>query len=385
MKVSLRLKEILSYCDGPEVVILQNREIGYFVGTIDYPDSGSPEWLAVPTHPRQIQKLISGAVDLKTIVLSSARYGWYSSRSDQLTDAIEFEPHYNEDIPEHLVPGESISYSFSETSDMEVLREASERDNFVARIHIEHQDIARRHRLDLGVYEQILSRLRKIIRVATKLASDGETLSNSLSTALDISASPTAGSVVLWLEAQNPAEGFSQFDPYFELHRALKYITTKIKSTSDSAGQSLQSYPQNFARNIIDLYTIIQKSDIEFSVSWSDPSSMSSGQGGVSRTSAAEIVDYLRSNSDIALKQSDETIEGSFVRVNKDSRTWGLDTKNGLVKGKLNSGLSKSVLDGLVVGELYRFECIRRISTGDAVRGKDGELFLREPPTQVEE
>lgn len=385
MKVSLTLKEVLSYCDGPEVVILQNREIGYFVGTIDYPDSGLPEWLAVPTHPRQIQKLISGAVDLKTIVLSSAKYGWYLSRSDQSTDAIEFERHYNEDIPEHLVPGESISFSFSETKDAEVLREAEERDNFVAKIHIEHQDTARRNRLDLGVYEQILSRFRKMIRVATKLASNGETRSSSVSTALDISASPSPGSVVLWLEAQNPAEGFSQFDPYFELHRTLNYITAKIKSTSDSAGQSIQNFPQNFARNIIDLYTIIQKNDIDFSVSWSDPSSMSSGQGGVSRASAAEIVDYLRINSDIALKQSDETIEGSFVRVNRDSRTWGLDTNNGLVKGKLDSGLRKSVLDGLVVGEQYRFECIRKISTGDAVRGNDGELFLHEPPTQVED
>lgn len=129
MKVPLRLKEVLLYCDGPEVVILQNREIGYFLGTIDYPDSGLPEFLAVPTHPRQIQKLISGAVDLKTIVLSSAKYGWYSSRSDQLSDAIDFEPHYNEDIPEHLVPGESLSFSFSETSDTEVLRKAEERDS----------------------------------------------------------------------------------------------------------------------------------------------------------------------------------------------------------------------------------------------------------------
>lgn len=116
MTVSLRLKEILSYYDGPEVVVLQNPEIGYFVGTIDYPDSGPLEWLAVPTDPRQIQALMSGAVDLKTVVLNSAKYGWYSSRSDQLTDAIEFEPHYNEDIPEHLVPGESVYFKFCETS-----------------------------------------------------------------------------------------------------------------------------------------------------------------------------------------------------------------------------------------------------------------------------
>ena len=377
------MTNILSYYDGPEIVVLQNPDLGLFVGTVDYDEGEIPEIFAVITHPDQIHNFTLGNIDLRTLILRSSKYVWYESQTNDLSVPIDFTPHFEEAVPTRFVPSEDIYLDTPDHESIDVREQAYGLDNFVAALHINHRDLLRKNRLDLNVYEQIVSRFRKMMNVASRIASEGRVKMGSIRTALDISASPQPGSVILLLEARDKQAGASLFEPFIDLHNALNYISDGHMEIVNSPRTSLDNFPQDFLRNIIDFYGIICRNNIDLAISWSDPKSISTGENVINSKSAKEFMEFLESNLDTNLREIRETIVGSFVRVNRDSRTWGLDTSSGLTKGKLKENVTENVLDGLIVGETYEFKCVRQITAGQAHQGAAGELYLEGTPKRM--
>ena len=99
---------------------------------------------------------------------------------------------------------------------------------------------------------------------------------------------------------------------------------------------------------------------------WANQNSSHASTIKVSAAQAGPLVASLSKIDNLGTEEI--TLVGDFEKFNRPSGVWGLLTAEGRKSGKINEGFSS--LDGLQVGERYRFHCVEKITqsvTGDEI------------------
>ena len=353
--------EILDYYDG--VLVFAGRDAigGHYIGSIIDTVNDVDRYLVTGAAPERLRQFRAGVLDLRTLLLEAPGGEWYltladGGRGQPLTLQPQSGPLEETDfLPE---PG----YLLDDTPvDDLALQQARERGNIVFEFSVEPPETTSGHRIRMTTLGGILNHVQTVMRHAYRAAV--KELSQSAKSRVDttdahlmdvvVPAAPGSYRVVL--------EGAKQPDMFgsSELMRGLQRLDAVFASADDpdTARDLLQEHKGHLAGSYIKLIRFLAEHDTGLWYSWADGMSVASQHGGISEATAKRLSELL--SDPTTLSAENVTFVGAFERVNRRAGDWGLLTDDGTKVGKVADGGPS--LDGLVVGQRYRFDCLEEI------------------------
>ena len=374
MTSHIRYTATLEYCDGPVVIEASDRIGGNYLGIALESESKAFRFLVLGVTPDQVTQVRSGRADLRSVVISSAEYGWFLCETDRLDEPVEIEERSGP-IPNWMLPHEEHFLADPLGDENPAMAEAKERDNFAIHIKMEPRNRDRAHRLKLKEYGDVILGLDALIRSAgDALFSAVEGFKKS-QLELDIVTPAAAGSLEVVLEASNSDNDL--FSPHDAFVQSLSRIDLALQHTTgvDHLKQLSSVDGPKFTISLMKLFGILNRSNIDFRYSWAEPQFQLGNVTSLKSSVVSQLVQSIQSKSHDILHTSTRNIEGRFSRFNREKGTWGLETENELVTGIVDKTERPEKLDGLVVDQSYVFQCKEKLTFGQALR--------QEPPTLV--
>ena len=108
--------------------------------------------------------------------------------------------------------------------------------------------------------------------------------------------------------------------------------------------------------------------------SWAEPTSAKSNARSISEGEAAPLVSLLSGVSNLGSESV--SLLGTLEEADVKKRTWRLATQDGNYSGEVKSGGPS--LEGLVLGNAYKFSCIEEIEEKDGTGREQRTLYLIE-------
>lgn len=377
MQLSIELKSILAYYDGPDVIEAIDPFGNQYLGMALEPQRKSFRFLLVSLSPRQFTQFCRGTVDLQSILKETPPFGWYDCETDNLEEPIQLNSRIEDPIPDHLMPASDYFLVNHHQNQNAAMDEAAARQNFVVHLKAEPKNQSRAHKLKLKDYgELILSLNSLVVSAIPKQTSDGESLDRS-KVDLDIVVPAAEGSLEIVLEATHSDEDL--FDPHLMLVSSFKQIDKAISLATDvdRVKALSEKFGVEFTKKFLKLFQILLRSEIDLNYSWAEPRFRSGQATTVAYSKTQDLVDSIRKKGDDILHEGSRTVTGRLERFNRRLGNWGLSTETGVIVGTIDREDRPEKLDGLLVDGLYTFECDFEQTFAQAWKEEEPTLILR--------
>ena len=361
----------LFYYDGPQVFEARDKIGGHYVAVMVPPDNMNERYLVAGVEPEQLRQFRSGDLDLRTLLLRSDEEERYLAVTTDLSDPLALEPLTTPLLESEFLPGAGFVLHDS-PADNYVVKEARERNNLVLEIAIEPPEAAMQHRIRTYTLAEMLTRVQVMVRHAyraTTKENPSDYPRQPDEDMMDVVVPAIAGSFRMVLEAANLPGLFGRHN----LENALLQIDMLFENTAEPQ-ETLTIVKQargHLAGSYLKLLRFLVEKRTGMRYSWADPKSEHSHDRSVSHAQAGPLVDALSTVTNLGSEPI--TLEGEFDKVDRGSGSWGLVTDSGKRSGKVRDGGAS--LNGLRVGERYRFHCDEEIEVG--ITGRESRtLYL---------
>lgn len=379
MRDFIEYRSTLAYYDGPEVFEANDRIGGNYIGMMLDSDVETFKILVVGVSPKQMMRLRRGDVDLRSVILESAEFGWYTCETDSWEGQIPLTDKRTEPLTESMLPAKDYFLREPVASKNIAMVEAVKRSNFVVHLKIEPLNVLTRHRLRLKDYSDLISGLNSVIGSSWIPDSSDPDRANILNVDLDIVTPAATGSLEVVLEASTPDS--DMFTPYHDLVSALRQFDDVVSGTLDEGSIEPLASTLNsiFAKKYMGLLKVLNRSEIDLQYSWAEPNLELGNIKNVSFAKTSGFVESIKARATEIMVESERVIQGDFVRFNRHTGSWGLELDDGTqVKGNIDSKECPDQLDGLIVGQPYTFTCVEKHTFGQVWRNEAPSLFLRQ-------
>ena len=370
---TISLYQTLFQYDGPQVFEARDRIGGHYVGVMapeDYKDWQN-EFLVAGVEPERLRQFRAGVIDLRTLLLESARDLRYRGAMPTPFEAeFEVKPLDAGTIDDGLLPQPGFRLHEVPAKDP-VVQQAQESNNLVLRISVEPPEAATEHRIHATTLAELLHRIQVLVRRAHSFATKGQDASMRRpgEDRLDVIVPATAGSFELVLEAQRGDLFGDRLRAAMELLDKLLGDTKEPSNASDAVVQ----YRGHLAAAYLRLLRFLSEHGTGLRYAWAAPQSERASGCAISHSEASALVGCLSEVEDLGREQV--VLEGTFERFDRQKGQWGLHTASGLRRGEIKEPATS--LDGLQVGARYSFHCDEEIEQA-YVTGKERRvLFLR--------
>ena len=369
----------LFYYDGPHVFEARDAIGGHYIAVMvgsEPPGAAGNAMreqgeccLVAGVAPDRLRLFRSGAIDLRSLLLESVPDEHYLAAVDSAID----QPLRLERLGTPLADSDFLPEPgfllYDRLAEDHVLKEARERNNFVIELVTEPPEAATRHRIRVNTLSGILNRVQALVKYACRAAIETDRRRQD-DDMLDVVVPASAGSFQVILEASNLPDLLGDHG----LGKALPRIDLLFENTAN-AGATLAVVKENrghLAGAYLKLLRFLVRSGTGLRYSWAKPAFDLPVTRSVSRVDAGRLVEVLSTVDRLASEEV--TVEGAFERFNRSSGAWGLLTEEGRRIGKIASGGPS--LDGLQVGERYRFHCEEEIEEIDITGRESRTLYL---------
>lgn len=358
----IRVKETLFYYDGPQVFEARDDIGGRYVGVAVTLPGDRDGHLVKGVAPDSLRAFRTGEMDLRSLLLE-VDDGWYLTHPEFDFDApIKLEKQSSPLAGSEYLPDAGFLLHEHSAGDS-VVKEARIRNSTVVEVTADAPDGILQSRIRSDIYKQLLGSIESLVKYAYKSAL-GEISPNvqyrRIAHAMDVVVPAAAGSFRFVLESAQQTDIFG----HNELSRAWMRVDDVVLSALKSEYQphALQQYRGHLAGACLEFLKLLANRKIDVGYAWANPSSSCASMIKVSAAQAKPLVKSLSEISDIGAEEV--TLVGDFEKFNRNTGTWGLRTDDGEAKGKIkDDNLS---LDGLDVGERYRFHCVEEITQSPA-------------------
>ena len=368
--------ETLVYYDGVAVFAGRDSIGGHYIGMIIDTIEAVDRYLVTGVSPEKLRQFRSGTVDLRTLFLEAPGGEWFITCADgEPGQPLVLEPQSESLLTNDFLPEEGFLLE-DVPVDALALQQARERGNIVFEFSVEPPETATGHRIRTTTLATLLTYLQTIVRQAYRAAlrdlpsNVRRQIDTSDGHLMDVVVPATAGSYRVILEAAKPPDMFGSG----ELVRGLRRMDEVFACADnpDAAQELLEVHRGHLAGAYINLVRFLADHQTGLRYGWADPAFSEVQHGGVSEVVARQLAELL---SDVTSLGTESVIlTGEFERVNRSAGDWGLLTKDGIRFGKVaDEGPS---LNGLTVGNRYRFECVEDIEV-DAAGLEKHTLYLQ--------
>ncbi|MDE0092967.1 MAG: hypothetical protein OXO49_00455 [Gammaproteobacteria bacterium] len=368
-------KSTLFYYDGPKVIEARDEIGGHYLGTVFDSESNGFKYLIVGVNPARLYALRRGEVDLCTLMKESSEFGWYTCETYCLEDPLILQDQGTIPVPDEKLPVEDFYLSEPINQQNPALLEATNRENFVLQLKIQPKDYHQRNRLSVRCHSELIVGLEELFKSVTD---QPRTTHEKSAVGLDVVASATPGSLIVLLEASKTDVDI--FDPPHRLLiKALEQVDDVVRCTDEveHIRKIAKNHGVDFAKKFIRILKVLNRSKVDLSYSWAEPRFQSNDSNQFKFSVAKKLVHSMQKRSREILETKTHIVQGSFVSFSQQSGTWGLNTDDGVIKGKIDKDKLHNGLDGLVVGKSYIFECTATHTFGLALTNEEPTLVLQ--------
>lgn len=356
----------LFYYDGPLLFEARDAIGGHYIAAAVEDHEGEARYLLRGVAPEAIGRLRTGRIDLKSLLLESPEDDWYlATFGNDLEEPLRLERHTSPLIETDYLPERGLLLH-DHPSDDEIVETARRENTLVVEIRADSPRAATEHRVAADTLAGILSGFQALVRHSHRRATRGHGSGARPpgSDTMEVLVPAAPGSFRVVLASAHPPDLFG--DSF--LKPAFKRIDTVFEHADDPAGTvaHLREHRGHFAGATLKLLRFLNQRHTGLRYAWADRNADGATRLGVSHSAAARIVEASVSAPEIATETI--ALTGRFQKFNRRTGIWGLLTEDGPVGGRLREGGPN--LDGLKVGQRYRFVCEERIET-IRVSGKD--------------
>ena len=346
------------YYDGVEVFAGQDSIGGHYIGMIIDTIDTVDRYLVTGVSPERLRQFRSGIVDLRTLFLETPDDEWFITMADRDPgQSLVLEPQSGSLLATEFLPEEGFFLEDVPVDDL-ALQQARERGKVVFEFSVEPPETAVGHRIRMTTLATLLIHLQRFVRYAYQaalrdLSSDARQLIDTTDGhIMDVVVPGTPGSYRVILEAAKPPDMFGSGELVRGLRRMDEVFT--CADNPDAAQELLQVHRGHLAGTFIKLLQFLAGHQTGLRYGWADPAFSEVQHGGVSEVAARQLSELLSAVTSLGTESV--TLIGEFERVNRSAGDWGLLTQDGLRFGKVpDEGPS---LNGLIVGNRYRFDCV---------------------------
>ena len=360
---------MLDYCDGPLLFEARDRIGGHYLAMSVELSGGQDAYAVVGVAPERLRQFRAGLVDLRLLLEEAGRHDWYLTLATDLREPLNLDLQAHSLSDSGFLPEEGFVLPFIPT-DAFVLKEAQARNNLMLELAVEPPEAAADHRVRVETYVALLDQVQRMMKhayraVLKELPSNFRPpISPTEAALMDVVVPAAAGSMRVVLEAAHPPDllGGSQ------VALALQRVDTFFEDAAnpDSALETAKHHRGHLAGAYLRLLRFLEQQETGFSYSWAEPASLQASSRAVSASEARVLTKVLSEVTSLGTEEV--TLVGEFMKVNRNTRVWGLDTGSSIKTGKvIDNGPS---LNGLTVGSRYKFFCVEEI---EAIEGTGRE------------
>lgn len=347
----------LFYYDGPLVFEARDNIGGHYVGVAVTLPGDRDGHLVKGVAPDSLRAFRAGEMDLRTLLLEAEAEGWYLTHPEFDFDApIKLEKQNSPLAGSEYLPDAGFLLH-EHPADDSVVKEARMRNNFVVEVTANAPYNAMQSRIRTDVYKQLLGVIEGLAKHAHKsMCKVSNMLYSQSSHAMDVVVPASPGSFRFMLEGTKQPDVFG----HNELSLAWGRVDEVVLSALESEYQpdALQQYRGHLAGACLEFLKLLAKRKIDVGYAWANPNSSRASMLKVSAAQARPLVESLSKIDNLSAEEV--TLVGDFEKFNRPSGVWGLLTDEGKKSGKIKTGGPS--LDGLQVGERYRFHCVEEIT-----------------------
>ena len=377
----VRYSSTLLYYDGIQLFEARDAIGGHYLAMLLDQSTDVDQYLVVGVNPEKLDRFRLGEFDLRSLILDLGREVWYlttiandlghtlrlTSQSDPLQDS-------------SLLPDEGFFLHSHPTTD-DVLREARRRHNLVVEIATDPPESLAGHRIRMETLADLLVRVQQLAKHAYHAAlrsiapAKRATADLREGYLMDVVVPAVPGSFKVILEASIIPDTTLNFFGQSQLTYALQRMDElfEFASDPDQSVPVVQRHRGRVATAYLGLLKYLVERDTGLRYAWAEPTSERPRHRAVSKTDARSLVDAFSVVSGIGSEPV--TVVGRFTKFNRSTGDWGLVVEekehySGKVK---DDGPS---LDGLKVGEMYRFYCTEETVEADRTGRQRRTLYL---------
>ena len=373
---TIRYTTMLDYCDGPLLFEARDHIGGHYLAMTVAVDEGQDAYAVVGVAPARLREFRAGLVDLRFLLEEAGEHEWYLAVATDLAEPLSLNQQTHSLSHSGFLPEEGFVLPYTPT-DAFVLKEAQARNNLMLELAVEPPEAAADHRVRVETYVGLLDQMQRIMKHAYRAvlkeipSRSRPSISPKEAALMDVVVPAAAGSMRVVLEAAHPPDLLGVSQVALALRRVDMFFENA--SNPDSALEMAKHHRGHLAGAYLRLLRFLEDHETGFSYSWAEPASSQASSRAVSASEAEELAKVLSKVT--SLGAEDITLVGELMKVNRDTKVWGLDTGSGVKTGKvIDEGPS---LNGLTVGGRYKFFCVEKI---DAMQGTGRQtrcLYLR--------
>lgn len=369
----------LFYYDGPQVFEARDSIGGHYVALLGDLHEGKDRYLVVGVAPERLRQFRSGRLDLRSLMLESGKEEWYLAATNDLSQPLVIEPQRTRLVDSDFLPDDGLVLHDHPTDEV-TLREARERNRLVLEVSTDPPEAADDHRIRLNTLVGLLSRIQMMVKYAYRAAlkelsdSGRSSIDETDAHLLDVVVPAAAGSFrVLLEEARLPNRTLDLFH-HSELTRALKRVDALFEHVS-SPPQTLATLKENrghLAGAYLGILRFLVENRTSLRYSWADPTFATPSSHAVSESEAGPLVEVLSRVANLGAESV--VLLGNFIKFDRGTGGWGLLVEGRKLSGKIKEGGPS--LDGLVVGDRYRFSCVEEVAIIEGTGRESHTLYL---------
>ena len=367
---------MLDYCDGPLLFEARDRIGGHYLAMAVETSEGEDAYAVVGVEPERLRQFRAGLADLRFLLEDAAEHEWWLAMATNLDEPLNLRPQTHSLSHSGFLPEEGFVLPYVPAGAF-VLKEAQARNNLLLELAVEPPEAATDHRVRVETYVGLLDQVQRMVKhayraVLKELPSSYQPSTPASEAALmDVVVPAAAGSMRVVLEAAHPPDLLGGSEVALALRRVDSFFENA--DNPDSALETAKHHRGHLAGAYLRLLRFLEHRETGLSYSWAEPASSQAISRAVSASEAVELAKVLARVTSLGTEEV--TLAGEFMKVNRDTRAWGLDTGKRIETGKvIDDGPS---LNGLTVGSRYRFFCVEKI---EAVEGTGREtrcLYLQ--------
>ncbi len=379
---AVRYSGTLLYYDGLQLFEARDAIGGHYLAMLLDQLVDGDRYLVVGVSPEGLARFRMGELDLRSLILDLGREVWYlTTIPGDLDDALLLTPQSELLQDNSLLPDEGFLLHGHPTTD-EVLREARRRRNLVVEIAADPPESLAGHRIRMETLADLLGRVQQLAKHAYRAALRDVAPAKRATTdvregyLMDVVVPAAPGSFKVILEASSIPDTTLNLFGQSQLTYALQRIDElfKFASDPDQSVPIVQRHRGRVATAYLGLLRFLVERDTGLRYSWAEPTSDRPRHRSVSKNDARSLVDAFSVVSGIGSEPV--TVVGRFAKFNRSTGDWGLVGAKEQYSGKVrDDGPS---LDGLKVGEMYRFYCTEETVETDRTGRQSRTLYLNE-------
>ena len=366
----------LDFYDGILVFEAKDPTGGTYVASHLEPVPGGDRYLLVGCRPEDLRMFRHGAKDLRSLIMESARYGWYLADLSDIHKPLKVGEEVSGVIPDEYLPRDGYQFAEFEV-DHETTRKARDRDNVVIQVSIEPPEATQEYRVSSNTLAGLLTRVENLTRQAAEQVAaedrDGRVRRNpGRLEVVDVS----PGSIKVTLQEV----GGLYADRESLLAKALERLDDLFNDLDrpDLTEDALSKHDPKVANAYIRLMRFLRTKRTGFSYTWATPDSRSPSHRGVSldraRRTASELKE-IPDRTDDDMPVDEIVLEGVLEMADEPGNQWRLrDSEQSVREGTVRKGGPS--LSNLVIDRRYRFVCGKEMQETGRTRRRRPVLYL---------